>query len=91
MSKRVNGVWQTPTNIAAVNTADSEMMPFLTADGKELWFNRTFMGTPAVYRSKKVDGQWQTPELVVSQFAGEPTSIGKATSISFITITKTAR
>jgi hypothetical protein len=73
MSKRVNGVWQAPTNIAAVNTADSEMMPFLTADGQELWFNRTYMGTPAVYRSKKVNGQWQTPELIVSQFAGEPT------------------
>jgi rhamnogalacturonyl hydrolase YesR len=49
------------------------MMPFLTADGQELWFNRTYMGTPAVYRSKKVNGQWQTPELIVSQFAGEPT------------------
>ncbi len=73
MSKRVNGVWQAPTNVAAVNTADSEMMPFLTADGKEMWFNRTYMGTPAVYRAKKVDGQWQAPELVVSQFAGEPT------------------
>ncbi len=73
MSKRVNGVWQAPTNIAAVNTADSDMMPFLTADGQELWFNRTYMGTPAVYRSKKVNGQWQAPELIVSQFAGEPT------------------
>ena len=73
MSKKVNGVWQAPTNIAAVNTTDSEMMPFLTADGQELWFNRTYMGTPAVYRSKKVNGQWQTPELIVSQFAGEPT------------------
>ena len=31
------------------------------------------MGSPALYRSIKIDGEWSTPELIVSQFAGEPT------------------
>ena len=29
--------------------------------------------TPAIFRSKKVNGAWGEPELIVSQFAGEPT------------------
>ncbi|MFH1637593.1 MAG: hypothetical protein ABIB71_04175 [Candidatus Woesearchaeota archaeon] len=31
------------------------------------------MRTPAIFRSKRVDGEWQEPELIISQFAGEPT------------------
>jgi hypothetical protein len=73
VTRQVNGQWQEPENIQAVNTADSEGWPCLTADGNELWFNRTYMGSPAVYRSKKVNGLWSEPELIVSQFAGEPT------------------
>jgi hypothetical protein len=29
------------------------------------------LGSPAIYRSLKVDGEWQEPELILSQFAGE--------------------
>jgi len=29
------------------------------------------MGSPAIFRSKKVNNEWQEPELIVSQFAGE--------------------
>jgi hypothetical protein len=70
-SQKVNGEWQTPQNVAAVNTDGDEGWPFLTQDGNELWFTRTYMGTPAIYRSLKVDGEWQKPELILSQFAGE--------------------
>ena len=73
MSKKVNGVWGSSVNVAAVNTSDSEGMPYLTSDGQELWFNRYYNGTPAVFRSKRVGGVWQAPDLIVSQFAGEPT------------------
>jgi rhamnogalacturonyl hydrolase YesR len=47
--------------------------PYISSDGKELWFTRTYMGTPAVLRSLKVNGIWSEPEMIVSQFAGEPT------------------
>ncbi len=73
MLKRVNGEWQNPVNIAAVNTAENEGMPFLTSDGLELWFHRFYQGAPAVFRSRRVNGEWQAPEMIVSKFAGEPT------------------
>ena len=73
MTRRVDGVWQEPVNIAAVNSPDSEGWPWLSADGSELWFTRTYQGSPAILRSKRVDGVWQPPELIVSQFAGECT------------------
>ena len=31
------------------------------------------MGAPAVFRSQKINDEWQEPELIVSSFAGEPT------------------
>lgn len=73
MMKKENGKWQTPQNIAVVNTSDNEGWPYLTSDEKELWFTRFYRGTPSVWRSKNINDKWQAPELVVSQFAGEPT------------------
>lgn len=70
---RKDGVWQDPTNIAAVNSTANEGWPFVSADGKELWFTRTYRGTPAIYRSRRQGTEWTAPEIVVSQFAGEPT------------------
>jgi hypothetical protein len=71
-TENVNGVWQPPQNVAAVNTDGNEGWPFITQDGNELWFTRTYLGTPAIYRSSKVNGSWSSPEMIVSQFAGEP-------------------
>lgn len=71
--KKVNGEWQPPQPIDAVNSADSEGWPYLSENGNELWFTRFYLGTPAIFKSEKVDGVWQEPELIVSQFAGEPT------------------
>ena len=65
--------WTNPVNIEAVNTAEMDGFPFVSSDGNELWFTRTYRGTPAILRSIKVDGDWQEPELIVSQFAAEPT------------------
>jgi len=72
VTRKVDGEWQEPENIEAVNTEANEGMPFLTQDGKELWFNRPYLGSPAIYRSRKVNDEWQEPELIISQFAGEP-------------------
>jgi outer membrane protein OmpA-like peptidoglycan-associated protein len=49
----------------AINTAADEYFPTLTADGETLLFTRHengFMGDENFYRSKKVDGVWQTAE-----------------------------
>jgi hypothetical protein len=63
-----NRTWQEPMNINAVNTSDGEGWPALNLSGDELWFNRNY----GIWRSKNADGEWQTPELVVSPLAGEP-------------------
>jgi WD40-like Beta Propeller Repeat len=71
---RNSGVsWQAPQNVHAVNSPDNEGWPFVTDDGSQLWFTRTYNGTPAIFVSDKEDGAWQEPELILSQFAGEPT------------------
>jgi hypothetical protein len=73
MSRKVGDKWGFPENLRVLNTEVAEGYPFLTADGQELWFTRWYQGTPAVYRSTLVDGEWSEPQLVISQFAGEPT------------------
>lgn len=73
VSTRSGGTWADPVNVRAVNTEADETRPFITADGSELWFTRTYQGTPSVWRSRSVAGAWQAPELIVSRFAGEPT------------------
>jgi hypothetical protein len=73
MTRNVDGVWQEPVNVTAVNSPDSDGWPWLSADGSELWFTRFYQGSPAIFRSKRVNGEWQEPELIVSQFAGECT------------------
>lgn len=73
VTRKVNGEWQPPENVEAVNTADNEGWPFVSQDGNELWFTRMYLGSPGVFRSVKVNGTWLEPELIVSQFAGEPT------------------
>ncbi len=66
-------LWSDPMNIEAVNSAESEGQPFISSDGNQLWFTRTYQGTPAIFRSVKNSGSWSEPELILSQFAGEPT------------------
>ena len=66
-SEWINGVWQEPVNIAAVNTADSEGWPALNPAEDELWITRNW----GVWRSKIVNGEWQEAELIVSPLAGE--------------------
>jgi hypothetical protein len=68
-----NGDWQEPINITSVNSDEDEGWPFISSDGNELWFLRYYKGSPAIFRSKQIGNTWQSPELIVSQFAGEPT------------------
>jgi hypothetical protein len=77
-----NGEWQSPSNVAAVNSAETDGWPFLTQVGKELWLTRVYRGSPAIFRSKKSNGQWSRLELVVEQFAAEP-SLDNAGNLYF--------
>jgi len=73
ITRLVDGKWQTPENVSEVNTIDMDGWPCISPDGQELWLTRPYMGTSAIYRAKKVNGKWSEPELILSQFAGEPT------------------
>ncbi len=75
-SVKAGGIWQEPVGVAAVNTAGDEGWPYLSQNGSELWFTRTLNGTPSIWRSQRNGSAWGEPELVVSQFAGEPTLDG---------------
>ncbi|MBN1390386.1 MAG: PD40 domain-containing protein [Candidatus Thermoplasmatota archaeon] len=70
--KRIGDDWSTPVNIEEVNTAENEGWPYLTPDGREMWFTRTYMGTPSIWRSFNINGVWQEPVLILEMFAGEP-------------------
>jgi hypothetical protein len=72
VTRKVNGEWQEPENVAAVNSAELDGWPCISPDGKELWFTRTYLGTPAIFLSRQTEGKWGPPEMIISQFAGEP-------------------
>jgi hypothetical protein len=72
VTKKAGGKWQEPENVTAVNTLETEVLPFITQDSNELWFTRTYMGSSAIFRSKKIDGKWSQPELIISQLVSEP-------------------
>jgi hypothetical protein len=71
VSRNVDGEWLAPENVEVVNGPKIDGWPSLTQDGNELWFTSFYLGYPAILRSKRVDGEWQEPELIISQFAGE--------------------
>jgi hypothetical protein len=83
VTRNVDGEWQAPENVEAINSLENEAMPYVTPDGQELWFNRQYLGSPATFRSRRVNGIWQEPELIISQFAGEPT-LDRAGNIYFV-------
>jgi len=71
MIERNDGGWSEPVNVEIVNSNETEGWPFVTQDGNELWFTRIYLGSPAIFRSKKINATWSEPELIISQFAGE--------------------
>ena len=72
VSTLANGTWQEAVPVDAVNTEVNDGYPFITQDGRELWFTRWYNGTPGIFRSLRNGTSWGGPELVISQFAGEP-------------------
>ena len=82
VSRNAGGSWQKPQNVQAVNSPDNEGWPFVTQEGAQLWFTRTYQGSPAIFKSEKANGTWQEPKLIISQFAGEP-SVDNAGNLFF--------
>ena len=68
----VDGDWVEPTPLDLLNTSEDDSRPALSPDGRELWFTRTYQGTPAIFRSVWSGNDWGLPELIISRFAGEP-------------------
>jgi hypothetical protein len=68
VSHWADGRWNEPVNIPTINTQDSEGWPALNPSGDELWFLRNF----GLWRSKLTNGEWSSPELMISPLAGEP-------------------
>ena len=75
--------WTPLENVTAVNTPAAEGWPYVTPDGQELWLTRVYQGSPAIFRSTRLNGQWAEPELIVSQFAGE-SSLDEAGNLYFV-------
>jgi len=73
VTTRSGNDWSDPVALTALNSAELDGFPFVSSDGSELWFTRNYLGTPAIFRSLWADGTWGPPELIISQFAGEPT------------------
>jgi hypothetical protein len=81
--------WAEPVNLGArVNTSNSENRPFVTSDGRELWFDgpsQVGYPGPAVFRAlRQPDGSWGQPEEIISSFAGEPNLSGDGSILLFI-------
>ncbi|ASA77062.1 hypothetical protein CDI07_01695 [Thermococcus sp. 5-4] len=75
MMDYVNGSWVNPRKVPNVNSELNEDQPFITPDGRELWFtgqSRLGYPGPAIFRSVWNGSGWGKPEEIISNFAGEP-------------------
>lgn len=77
-TEKSGGEWQEPVALSTINTDQAENMPFVSEDGKELWYcyapiNGDSYGPPFVYRSVWTGSGWGAPERVLESLAGEPT------------------
>lgn len=55
-----------PTNISSVNSGWADFAPYITADGRFLYFASSRDGNEDFYRSERIGNQWQTPENIGS-------------------------
>jgi hypothetical protein len=81
--------WGEPHNLGPqVNTSADENRPFVTEDGRELWFDsvsRNGKPGPATFRClRQEDGSWGECREIVSVFAGEPNLTGDGRTLYFV-------
>lgn len=89
VSTRAGGTWGEPVNLGAgVNSLGDEDRPYLSPDGRQLWFDgssRKGYPGPSIFRSiRQPDGTWGAAEEVISQFAGEPTLTADGRLLYFV-------
>jgi len=79
IKRNSDGSWSEPENIEIVNTERGDGWPAISPDGNELWLSRDY----SVWRSKKVNGEWTTPEIMFSPLAGEA-SVDSGGNVYFV-------
>ncbi len=72
-STLTDNLWSEPVNLGApINSAAEDLQPTFTIDGDTMYFTSTRgISGAAIYRSVYNDGNWGTPEMVISGVVGE--------------------
>ncbi len=55
VSMKINRDWIESENIAIIKSESDELLTYIAPDGNELWFTRTYMGAPAIFRSTRAN------------------------------------
>jgi Tol biopolymer transport system component len=88
MAKKSEKGWSEPVNLGSpVNSELEETQPFVTHDGKELYFmavNRKGVPGPAIFRSVKQGEKWGEVQVVISGVVGEPTLTADKKTLFFV-------
>ncbi len=82
VSHKSSDGWDEPVNLgASVNTAEDEGWPYVTVDGRELWYTSRY----SVYRCLRQTGDsWGACEAIITQLAGEPTLSPDGSTLYFV-------
>jgi Tol biopolymer transport system component len=88
MAEKAKKEWSEPVNLGSpVNSELEETQPFVTQDGKELYFvavNRKGIPGPAIFKSVKQGEKWGEVQVVISGFVGEPTLTADQKTLFFV-------
>jgi Tol biopolymer transport system component len=88
MAEKAKKEWSEPVNLGSpVNSELEETQPFVTQDGKELYFvavNRKGIPGPAIFKSVKQGEKWGEVQVVISGFVGEPTLTADGKTLFFV-------
>jgi hypothetical protein len=68
----IDGEWSELKNLLQINTVENEIRPFITKNGGGLWLFGNYSGSSKVFRSIWKQGHGGEPEMIISQFAAEP-------------------
>lgn len=67
--EKENGSWTEPVNLGpTINDDQDQGWLFVNPDGTELWYG----ANGGIYRSIKNGTDWNDPELIISNFVGDP-------------------
>ncbi len=96
VSSKVDGKWGEPVNLGApANSRYDDLQPFITADGKSLYFTRMNFAQSgkaidgyhaAILRCDRGPAGWSEPKVVVSDWVGEPSLTADGTTMYFVRV-----